>query len=196
MTVTSKDVFVGAPDQGVTGAVLVGPETDIIPEFIDDFVEEELDDSGYIGPDGITITPNDSTTSITDWSGAEVRRLLSGFTGDVAIPFLALDEFAANAYFGADQVDVEAATDSHGTRMRMALGRHELPVQAWYFKIKDGDRAVLVMLPHAQVTQRSEITLSSQQAIILSATLACYPDTAGNSIYIFTDDGVFADGDS
>lgn len=193
MTVTSKDVFVGAPDQSVTGAVLVGPETDTIPAFIDDFDDTGLDDSGYIGSDGIKITPSDSTESITDWSGAEVRRILTGFTGAVVIPFLALDEFAAKAYFGAEQVTVEAADATHGKRMRMALGKHELPTQGWYFKVKDGNRAVLVMLPHGQVTSRDEIDLSASSAIALSATIACYPDSTGNSIYIFTDDGVFSD---
>jgi hypothetical protein len=30
------------------------------------------------------------------------------------------------------------------------------------------------------------------EAIKLPATLACYPDAAGKSIYIMTDDGVFS----
>src|SRR5690606_8330251 len=99
---------------------------------------------------------------------------------------------AARNYFGDDQVETTAATSgesAHGNQMRMALGKHELPTKAWYFKIKDGDRRALVMVPHGQVTDRGEIPLNSTAAITLPVTLTTYPDTAGNNVYIFTDDG-------
>jgi len=192
MGVDSKNVFVGAPDQAVTGAILTGPETDTIPETIDDFVATGLDDSGYVTEDGVSITPSDSTESIKDWSGAEIRRILTEFTGEISWGHLELSAAAARNYFGDDQVEVTAAAEDHGTQMRMALGKHELPIKAWYFKIKDGDRRALVMVPHGQVTQRGEIPLVATGAITLPVTLSTYPDAAGNSIYIFTDDGVFA----
>lgn len=192
MAVNSKNVFVGAPDQATTGAILTGPETNTIPTGIDDFVFTGLTDSGYVNEDGVNITPSDSTETIKDWSGAEIRRILTEFTGEVAWTHLELSAAAARNYFGEDNVEVEAATVSSGTQMRAALGKHVLPTKAWYFKVKDGDRRVVVLVPHGQVSQRGEIPLNSTSAITLPVTLATYPDSAGNNIYIYTDDGVFS----
>lgn len=192
MSVESKNVFVGAPDQATTGAILTGPETNVIPDTIDDFIFTGLKASGYIGEDGVTITPSDSTSSIKDWSGAEIRRILTEFTGEIAWTHLELSAEAARNYFGDDQVEVTAATAATGTQMRAALGKHELPVKGWYFKVKDGARRAVVFVPHGQVTGRGEIPLNATGAITLPVTLATYPDAAGNNIYIYTDDGVFS----
>lgn len=188
----AKNVFVGAPDQATTGAILTGPETDVIPAQIDDFVETGLGDSGYVNEDGVTITPSDSTESIKDWSGAEIRRILTEFTGEIGWTHLELSAEAAKNYFGEDNVDVVAATVSSGTQMRASLGKNPLPTKAWYFKVKDDVRRVLVMVPHGVVSSRGEIPLQATGAITLPVTLACLADSAGQSIYIFTDDGVFS----
>ncbi|ALJ20378.1 phage tail tube protein [Microbacterium sp. No. 7] len=192
MGVDPKNVFVGAPDQKVTGAILTGPETDTIPATIDDFNPAGLLESGYVSDGGVTITPSESTTSIKDWSGAEIRRLLTEFTGDIAWAHLELNPQSARNYFGDDQVQVTAATLSKGTQMRMALGAHVQPRKSWWFKIKDGSRRALVMVPHGSVSQRGEIPLNSTAPVTLPVTLATFPDVNGNNIYIFTDNGVFA----
>ena len=192
MPVNSNNVFVGAPDQATTGAILTGPETDVIPDTIDDFVFTGLDDSGYVNEDGVTITPSDSTESIRDWSGAEIRRILTEFTGEIAWTHLELSAEAARNYFGEDHVELTAATVSSGAQMRASLGKNELPRKGWYFKVKDGDRRVVVFVPHGQVTSRGEIPLTSTGAITLPVTLSTYPDADGQNIYIYTDDGVFS----
>lgn len=192
MGVDSKNVFVGSPDQATTGAILTGPETDTVPAQIDDFVFTGLVDSGYINEDGVNITPSDSTESIKDWSGAEIRRILTEFTGEIAWTHLELSAEAARNYFGEDHVDIAAATVASGTQMRASLGKNVLPTKAWYFKIKDGDRRALVFVPHGQVSSRGEIPLTSTGAITLPVTLATFPDAAGQNIYLFTDDGVFS----
>ncbi|QHF24101.1 hypothetical protein GTU73_08810 [Rathayibacter sp. VKM Ac-2804] len=192
MGVNNKNVFVGAPDQKATGAILTGPELEDVPEDIDDVTLTGLGDSGYVNEDGVTITPSDSTETIKDWSGAEIRRILSEFTGEIAWTHLELNAESARNYFGEDHVDVKAATTTKGTRMRASLGKNELPIKAWYFKVKDGDRRVLIVAPRAQVVSRGEIPLTATGAITLPVTLATYPDADGQNIYIFTDDGVFS----
>jgi len=192
MAVDSKNVFIGAPDQSTTGAILTGPRTDTIPDTIALFDFADKLSSGYIGPDGVTITPSDSTTSIMDWSGAEIRRILTEFTGEIAWSHLELSAEAARNYFGEDNVEITAATASSGAQMKASLGKNELPTKAWYFKVKDGPRRVVVMVPHGQVISRGEIPLTASGAITLPVTLATFPDSAGQNIYIFTDDGVFS----
>jgi hypothetical protein len=192
MAVNSKKVFVGVPDQLVTGAILTGPETDTIPATIDDVDFDGLDDSGYVSEEGVTLTPEDSTESIKDWSGAEIRRILTEFTGEIAWTHLELNAQAARNYFGDDQVEVETATTEHGEQMRLALGKHVLPTKSWYFKVKDGDRRLVILVPHGSVSSRGEIPLNATGPVTLPVTLASYPDAAGNNIYIYTDDGQVA----
>ena len=186
----SKDIFIGAPDQATTGAILTGPETDVIPDTIDDFVDAGLAQSGYVGEDGVTITPSESTESIKDWSLKVVRKILTEFDSTVAWSHLALDEFSLKNYMGDDNVDITPATAATGTMTRAAIAGEMRPVKSWYFKIKDGNRRALVMVPHGQITERGEITLLASSAITLPVTLTTYPDAAGKNIYIFLDDGV------
>ncbi len=192
MSVNSKQVFIGAPDQAVTGAILEGPETDTIPATIDDFVWDGLTDSGYVNEDGVTITPSESTESIKDWSLKELRKVLTEFTNSLAWTHLELSVGALKNYFGDDNVEVTPATAEHGTQVRAALAGTERPVKARYFKIKDGDRRAVIFAPHSQVTERGEIPLVASGAVTLPVTLSTYPDAAGNSLYIYTDDGVVA----
>jgi hypothetical protein len=186
---SSKNVFVGAPDQKTTGAILTGPETDTIPGQLSDFVFTGLESSGYVNEDGVTITPNDSNESIKDWSGAEIRRIITEFTGEIAWTHLELNEESAITYVGEDNVEVEAATAEHGNQMRMAIGRLVGDSRAYYFKIKDGKRRALVLVPHGVVASRGELPLVRDNAITLPVTLACLADAAGNHIYVYTDDG-------
>lgn len=192
MSVNSKNVFVGAPDQATTGAILSGPETDVIPQSIDDFVFTGLEDSGYVNEDGVTITPSESTESIRDWALNVLRQVLTEFTGQISWTHLELSLGALRTYMGDDQVEVTAATAEHGTQTRAAIAGKVRPIKAWYFKIKDAERRVVVFVPHGQVTERGEIPLTASGAITLPVTLSTYPDADGNSIYIYTDDGVVA----
>lgn len=194
MAVNANSVFVGAPDQATTGAILSGPVLTVVPAGIDDVVFSGLQDSGYVNEDGVTITPEDSTESIKDWSGSEIRRILTEFTGTIAWTHLELSAGAARNYFGEDQVEVTPATATHGNQMRASLGKNSLPEKAWYFKIKDGDRRVVVLVPRGQITSRGEIPLTSTGPVTLPVELATYPDENGQNIYIFTDDGVFSAG--
>lgn len=192
MSVDSKNVFVGAPDQLTTGAILTGPETDVIPATIDDFTFTSLIDSGYANEDGVEITPSESTETIKDWSLKAIRKILTEFDATLAWTHLELNPASAANYFGDDNVETTAATSSKGAMMRLALAGEARPVKAWYFKIKDGERRIVVFVPHGQVTERGAIPLNASGPVTLPVTLTSYPDTAGKNVYIFTDDGVVA----
>jgi hypothetical protein len=194
MAVNANNVFVGSPDQATTGAILSGDVVTTPPTDIDTVSYTGLTDSGYVSEDGVTITPSDSTESIKDWSGSEIRRILTEFTGEIAWTHLELSAGAARNYFGDDNMVVTPATGSAGTHMLMSLGKNELATKTWVFKIKDGDRRVVVFVPRGQVVERGEIPLTNSAPITLPVTLATYPDSAGQNIYILTDDGVFSTG--
>lgn len=192
MAVNSKNVFVGVPDQATTGAILSAPTGTALPTDITTALNAAFKDSGYVGEDGLTLTPERSTTSIRDWSRAEVRRVLDEFTAELAWEHLELSTEALKNYFGSSNVTTTAATASTGTRQAVKLNATDLPEQSWVFQIKDGVRKIRVVVPRGQISAQGEITFVANDAVKLPVTLACLPDASGNHVYIYTDDGVFS----
>lgn len=191
MSVNTQKVFTGGPDQLTTGAILRAPLGTALPTAIATAPNAAFKDSGYIGADGLKLTPTTSTETIKDWSGATIREVLSEFTAKMAWTHLELSEEAMKVYFGDANVTKTAATASTGTFIDAKLNAVELPTCAWIFKIKDGVRKVLITVPLGQVTERGEITFTKTSAIQLPVVLTTYPDASGNNVYIYTDDGVF-----
>ena len=80
MPVNTKQVYVGTPDQLTTGAVLHAPVGTKLPTLTDFnpsqvTINEAFKDGGYVSSDGVTLTPDMSTSDINDWSGALIRRV-------------------------------------------------------------------------------------------------------------------------
>lgn len=197
MPVDAKLVRIGTPDQLVTGAVLSAPLGTTLPDVSDvTMTGIELDDafkdSGYVSSDGVTITPEFSTSDITDWSGAMVRRVLETFTGTIAWTMIETNEQSTKMAFGDDNVTATPATSSDGTKLKVGIGAHLPAAKSWAIKLKDGDARMLVLVPNGQITTVNEITLNATDPIGWGVELACYDDGTGNSIYIITDDGIVA----
>lgn len=193
--VNAQNVLVGAPDQLVTGAIQSAPLGTELPDTPLDPLDPAFTSSGFVSEEGLTLTPERSTTDIKDWSGTTVRRILEEFNGTLAWEHLEINEESLRNYAGDDNVSVEPATASSGTQITTALGAHELPRKSWVFRMKDGDARILIKVPVGQITEQGEISFTKSGAITLPVTLTTYPDASGNNIYIITDDGVFADGE-
>jgi hypothetical protein len=191
----SKDVFVGAPDQATTGAILSGPVGTPLPTgatATSTTLNAALKASGYIGETGVRITPSRSTTQIRDWSRKAIRTLLESFDGTLAWEHMALDEQSVRNYFGDENVEVFAATTTLGTRMALKLRGDALTEKCWVFRIKDGLRKVVVVVPNGTITEQGEIPLVANDAIRLPVVMTTAPDADGNNLYIYTNDGLVA----
>lgn len=191
MTVDATNVLTGAPDQLTTGPILSAPRGTVLPTDPLDTLDPAFKDSGYISTDGLNLTPERSTESIRDWSGAEVRKILTEFAATLAWAHLETNEASLKNYFGDDNVTVTAATATEGTRIAALLKGAELPRKAWVFKIKDGDHRVLIVVPDGQITETGEVSFVKSGAITWPCTLTTYPDADGVHVYVYTDDGVF-----
>lgn len=197
MPVDAKKVLVGTPDQLTTGAILCAPLGTELPD-LDDItpaavtVDPGFEDAGYANEDGVTITPDMSTSAIKEWGGAVVRNVLEEFNGTIAFTLIQTDECSFKMAFGDEHVTVSAANATHGNQLKAAIGAHLPEAKAWLFKMKDGAARMLVEVPNGQVTAIDEVTLNATDPVGWAITLSCYPDDSGNSIYILTDDGQVA----
>lgn len=186
--VDTTQIFVGSPDQATSGAIYDAPLTATTPTTVDAALTG-FTSSGYITSDGVTLTPTYNTTDLTDWSGANVRKILENFEGEITWSEMQFDENSLARAFGSTNVSTTAANSSHGKQVTVQIGAEQPPARQWAFKIKDGDRKVLIVVPNGQITQVDAITFNSTDSINLPLTLSCYPDSSGKSIYIYTDDG-------
>lgn len=192
MAVDASKVIVGTPDQKTTGAIMSAPLGTPLPSNIADELDTKFTtgDSGYVSSDGLTLTPDISTSDINDWSGALVRRVLESFAGSLAWKYIQTSEAELKNAFGSAAVTVTAAAnDQHGTQIKVSI-RAQLPERkSWIFAMKDGDARIMIVAPDAQVTSMDDIAFTATDPISWPITLSCYPDADGNSLYLLLDDG-------
>lgn len=197
MGIDARKVFIGLADQSSTsGALARGPVIAAanIPATLSAAITAtaSFTSSGYFSEDGVNLSTSISTTNIREWNRANVRRLLEEFDGTLTGTLIQLDEEAAIQCFGASNVTTTAATTTSGTQLRIALGAHLPEAQAWALRMKDGDARFLVLIPNGQVTSGVDITFTASDPISLPVEISANDDGTGNSIYIFTDDGVYS----
>ena len=188
--INSAQVYLPSPDQsGTTGAVAVAPLGTTAPTDAGTALPSAWTTGGYVAEDGLTLGINRSMTAIKDWSQANVRKALSDFDGTIQLSFLQVDEFAAKEVFGASNVTKTAASTTHGEQLKIAIGAELPEMKSWCFNMKDGDRRVRVYAPCAQVTEVGDVSFVPNAGNAYPATISCYPDSTGKSIYVFYDDG-------
>ncbi len=190
MALDAARVLVGTADQtNATGAIFSAPLGTTVPTSATDTLAAAFVDSGYVSEDGLTFSPEISTTDINEWNGALVRRIKETFNGTLSWSHLETNLQSLRNTFGDAAVTSTAATTTHGNQLAVAISG-ELPgAKTWVFKLKDGDNRMLIVVPNGQITSIEDVSFTSSDAIMWGVSLSCYPDSTGNSIYIYTDDG-------
>ena len=191
MAIDATKVLVGAPDQSATvGAVNYAPTNTTLPTDASSALGQGFTKCGYVSEDGLVISTDYGTKQIKDWSKSTVRTLLDEFTGEVTFSFIQTDYESLCAIFGSENVVKTNATSTQGTRITVKIGAHIAGAKAYVFNMKDGNAKVRVVLPNATPTLNGDLTFNAGDAINWSVKLTCGADVNGESIYIYTDDGV------
>lgn len=190
-----SDVRVGAPDQKTTGAIKHAPIGTTLPTLSSITkaavtLDVAFTGNEYVSEDGLTLSPSISTADIKDWSGAVVRKVLDTFDGTLSWTMISTNAGSLGVAFGDEHVTTEVATATHGTQAAVEIGAHLPEPQSWVFLMKDGDARIVIVVPNGQVTEVGDANFVSNAAVGWNVTLACSPDDDGQSIYVYTDDGV------
>lgn len=191
-TPSSANIFVGSPDRATSGAILVAPVGTALPTTIATAPNVAFKDLGYISEDGLSISQSSTWETIKDWGGDQVRKFLSDFTGTLTF---AMDEIRSDVLkfvYGSANVAVTAATVSSGTLHTVKMNSTEPDRVSLVANILDGPRKIRIVAPLCQVTERQDLSFSRTAGVMHGVTVETYPDATGNSIYLYTDDGVFS----
>ena len=185
----AEEVYVGIPDQQTTGAILCAPIGTQLPTSAKDPLAEAFKGSGYVSEDGLSLSTDYSTSEIKEWSGSIIRKILEQFDGTITWKEISLNYESACHAFGEEHVKKTDAAGENGNQLMISIGAHMPAAKSWVFKMKDGDKRMLIVVPNGQVTAMDGIDFNATSAVGFPLTLSCYDDGTGNSIYIYTDDG-------
>ena len=193
MAINVANVIIGAPDQSpTTGAVNWAPLGTTAPTDARTALGSAWTSGGYVSSDGVSLSIDQSTKSIDDWSLAHVRTLLDEFTGTVTFTFIQTDYDTLCMIFGASNVTQTAATTTSPALIHVAIGPELPSAKAFAFNMKDGESRVRLFLPNAQVTLDGELTFKADEAISWSVSLDAGAGTDGKCIHFFYDNGQVA----
>lgn len=186
---SSDTVYVGVPDR-IVGSVMKAPRGTPLPTDATTAPDPAFVGCGYITEDGCTLADAQTWTDIKDWGGDTVRRIKSTSDVTVATTFLEVNPESAKAAFGEDNVVITAGTASTGTSMAIKLNVTQPERASWLVNMLDGERHIRLVIADGQVTERGDMQFTRTAAVVIPVTIAAAPDEDGNTVIIYTDDGV------
>lgn len=196
MAPSTAKILVGNPDR-TTGAVMAAPLGTALPTTPVAAPNVAFNELGYISEDGLSLSQGQEWVDIRDWGGDLVRTFMSQFNGTLNWSFLETNDTALQAMYGSSNVTITAAGVSTGKYTAIALNSTEPTPKSWMFNIADSTivdlpRKIRIVVPNGQITERGDISFTRNNAVTYPVTLRCYPDSSGNSIYLYVTDGDYS----
>lgn len=190
MAVNTDEIFVGGPDR-VAGAIMSAPSGTALPASLAASLSG-YNDAGYVDATGLAVMQAGTWNSVTDWGGDVVRRFLTTFVSTLTFTYVELNPVSAGVFFGPTNVTTRSATSTTGVQMDIAVNGLECPKQSFVFNLKDGaTKKARIVVPLGQPTDRGQVNFTRTGAVSLPVTIQTYPDSLGNLIWIYTEDGVY-----
>lgn len=181
MAQTAANVIVGKPL--ITGGLLVADIGTDLPASASDSLDADFAAIGYAAQGGVTQTIDSSTSDIVAWGGDVVRTIETQHKLMYQFKMIETASATLAVYYG--DANVSGTTD-----LSVSVVSGDLPRKSWVIEVRDGAKAIRIVCPDAQVTERGEVVYTEDDAVGYDITLTCYPDADGVKAYIYTSDGV------
>jgi hypothetical protein len=177
---TAANVRVGKPKS--TGGVYAGALAAVAPDDAATALDVGFASLGYVSEEGVTQTKGIETETMVAWGGDEVRVMKTSDALSYSLTLIETSPAVLAEYFGADNVATVTGVTT------VSVNGTELPRRSYVFELLDGDSAIRVYLPVAQITNTDDITFVDGEPIGFPITISAYPDEAGNKAYWFLED--------
>lgn len=185
-------VFAASPSDLLTvGGLYVAPFGTPLPEDVDEPLDADFVNLGYISADGVSITIDSSTNPIEVWGGDEIGTLRDKYAIEYSCQLFQVLSPEVNAViFGDTNVSTQAATASQGARMRVVLNsklpkRASLVIDSVY-----ESKAIRHVAQIAQLSDLGDIKLVHNEPMMFEPTFKVLRGTDGNHVVQYSDDGV------
>lgn len=181
-----ETIMLGTGTDDATGYFFHAPAGTAIPEDPTAALPVAWKSVGYVTQDGITFTPDKSTTDLKDWANKARRTIMTDHNETVQAPIMETTEETMKVIFGSENVTVTDATTTAGKKISVNLSSSSLPEpEAFLFVMKDGDTVAMLGCSKGQITELGDITMAPSDAITWNATIKGLDD----GWQLITDDG-------
>lgn len=156
-----------------TGMAYHAPAGTALPTYPGEALAEAWVEIGSITEDGISYGMNHSFDPLRNWA-KEIERLMAA-DGDATVkaPFMETTEETLKTLFGADNVNVTAATQTHGKLISVEIGPETMTdAEAFLFLMKDGDDMIMIGTTRGFITEVGDIDFKPSDAITWEATIS------------------------
>lgn len=160
-------------ETGVTGMFYHAPAGTALPTYPGDTLGAAWAEVGAVAQDGISFNSNWSFEKLKDWAKQTKRTLPSDDSGTVSVPVIATTEESFKTVFGASNVTVTAATQTHGKLISVDVTSNGMPAaEAYLFLIKDDDDMIMIGTTKGFITELAEVAFQPDGAITWNPTIS------------------------
>lgn len=173
--VSTDNVSVGKPNLKVSGGILRAPRGTARPTDATTAYDPAYKSMGYIGEDGVTLSPERDSEPLKAWGQVVVRRAQSSY--EVSLTFTFIESRRADtlkAIAGDDNVEIK------GDTIVVRGNEKELPIAQFGIDMLDQGLARRIDIGNGQITEIGDITYVDSELVGYEVTLACYPDANGD----------------
>lgn len=193
MAVNVNNAYVGTPpiDGGVYFNAPIGTK---LPTSATETLDADFKDHGAIGEDGITVTPNRTSTTEKMFGGGDFIDIQTEYGEEVKLTFLEDDnDEVIKTTFGDANLEVTEATDSAGKKRTIYHTEQPLPIKSHVVKTVYGDKAKTYVVPRGRVTTVEKTpdvhSASTKTTVTIKTFKSPDPDTKGAYVIEYRDDG-------
>lgn len=167
--------------KGLKGGYLYsGPASEVVPDDVETPLGAGFVNLGYVDSEGITITDETDSETLTDMNGDAIATTSSSETHTWAFTLAEVKADSLKEQYGHKNV-----TDESGMiTVKGASGGFESRIYVFEMVMKDRRRGRLV-LPNAEHQAIDEISINAETIFGRKVTVIAYPDEEGNSYYYF-----------
>lgn len=187
-------IFAGSPTDLLTiGGLWVGPFGVELPEDVDEPLDPDLKNFGYISDKGVDIQINDQTRPLDVWGGDQIGQFRDKFGVAYSLELFQVLSPEVNAgIFGAGNVSTAAANAQHGARMKVLLNSKLPPKCSLVLDAYYEEKAIRQVASCCQRGDIDKLTLVHNAPLMFKPTFQALRGRDGNHVVQYTDDGVKA----
>lgn len=173
-----QNVSVGEP--AVAGAIYRAPVGTTLPTDASSSLSASFKTFGYISEDGLTNSNSRDTSTVKDWSGADIVTLQNSKTDTFKYKMMEVK----NVEVLKDVYGDENVSGDIETGLTIKANAKELTAHAYVIDtLLSGGYLKRIVIPNGKVTEIADLVYKKTEAMGYEVTITALPDTEENTHY-------------
>lgn len=173
-----QNVSVGEP--AVAGAIYRAPVGTTLPTDASSSLSASFKTFGYISEDGLTNSNSRDTSTVKDWSGADILTLQNSKTDTFTYKMMEVK----NVEVLKDVYGDENVSGDIETGLTIKANAKELTAHAYVIDtLLSGGYLKRIVIPNGKVTEIADLVYKKTEAMGYEVTITALPDTEENTHY-------------